>query len=115
MSYLTKADLLLLVYDVKNHPDQLTNAHKILEYLASGKVIVSSFINDYANKSYLLEMPMEGENFSELFRRVMLNLASYNKGENRTTRINYAKANAYSTRVAEIETLVMKVTAFKLN
>lgn len=115
MSYLKKADILLLVYDVEKHPDQLTNAHKILEYLASGNVIVSSFIKDYVNRPDLLEMAIEREDFAKLFGKVMLNLSLFNNGKNKVARMNYANTNTYSKRLIEIEKLVIEVTSSKLN
>jgi hypothetical protein len=106
MNYLKKADILLLVYDVDKYPEQLTNAHKILEYLVCGNVIVSTFIQDYAKTTNLLEMTKEKSEFPLLFGKVISNLSSYNSEENKICRIQYARGNTYQKRMHEIEQLV---------
>jgi len=111
LSYLKRADILLLVYDVDKYPDQLTNAHKILEYLACGKVIVSSFIKDYADKDFLLEMAKMKQDLPKLFEKVIANISSFNNEANKKVRMDYAKVNTYSTRLIEIEELVKRVSS----
>lgn len=104
--YLAEADVLLMLYDSEKFPNQLTNAHKILEYLYSGKVIVGSKISDYEN-SDLLEMTNQ-ENIIVLFEKVTSNLVHYNSRENMTRRQLYAEQNTYQHRIVEIEQLIEK-------
>lgn len=108
MTYLKKADVLLLVYDVDKYPDQLTNAHKILEYLASGKVTVSTLIRDYEEKSYLLEMARDKGDFPTLFGKIISNLALYNSNENALRRMEFASRSSYAVRLQEIEEIIRR-------
>lgn len=108
ISYLKKADALLLVYDSAKHPHQLTNAHKILEYLFSGKAIVSSFVKDYED-SRLLEMAKSNEELIEVFQRVILNLPQYNDDEKMKKRIAFSENQTYLVRLNEIDKLVSSI------
>lgn len=103
VSYLKRMDVLLIVYDTEKFPNQLTNSHKILEYLSSGIVVVSTFFSDYAKERHLLEMATSKEEFEKIFRKVTNNLEFYNNVESKKSRTEYASNNTYSMRLAEIE------------
>jgi glycosyltransferase involved in cell wall biosynthesis len=105
-NYLRKADVLLLAYKVDEYPLELTNSHKILEYLASGNIIVSSYLADYADKSRLLKMVTTNADFSSTFSEVISNLAEYNREENNAMRKSFAEKNSYVQRLVEIESLL---------
>lgn len=45
---LQQSDVLLLCYRADQEPEQLSNPHKMLEYLATGKPIVASYTSEYA-------------------------------------------------------------------
>lgn len=103
-NYLHAADVLLLLYDSLRFPEQLTNAHKILEYLSAGKVIVSTFISDYESKSEkLLEMSSRSNDVTKIFADVIGNLEQYNSADRQMFRKSYASKNTYSHRLLEIE------------
>lgn len=106
MNYLEKADVLLMLYDVEKFPDQLTNAHKMLEYLSAGKVTVSSFIKDYRDKSNLLRMTSSNADIQAFFSEVISNLSFYNNEENIKVRKAFAAQNTYAHRLQEIEELI---------
>ncbi len=108
-NFLQQADVLLLIYDVEKYPNQLTNAHKILEYLASGKVIVSTFISDYSGNP-LVEMAINQRDLSILFNRIVSDLPVYNSLERQKARMEYAGSNSYSDRLVAIEQLIRSVT-----
>jgi hypothetical protein len=110
MNYLTKADVLLLLYDVDRFPHQLTNAHKILEYLSAGVVTVSTSIEDYKQRGDLLEMAISDDDFDKRFSDVISNLAFYNSDEKKKIRRQFAAANTYSTRLKEIDDIVMTLS-----
>jgi hypothetical protein len=109
LTYLEKADVLLLAFDVEKYPDQLTNSHKILDYLASGSVIVSTFISDYASHRQLIEMCDSKKDFPKLFESVVSDLSSYNSPERKKIRKEYAAKNTYQHRLAEIESLMRSI------
>jgi hypothetical protein len=102
LNYLEKADILLLLYDWKRFPDQLTNAHKVLEYLYAGKVIVSSFISDYEDRRNLLEMEDDRRTVLQVFEHVIQNLDMLNGDHRVRERTSFAIRNTYKDRVEEI-------------
>jgi hypothetical protein len=106
MNYLEKADVLLLLYDSRKFPSQLTNAHKILEYLESGKVVVSNFFQDYSDKPELLEMVKSQEEISTVFSRVISDLLFYNSKKKMEARRSFVQENTYGHRIMEIEKIV---------
>jgi glycosyltransferase involved in cell wall biosynthesis len=108
-AYLEKADVLLILYDTLNYPDQLTNAHKVLEYLNAGVVTVSSFVSDYRDKESLLEMAKTRLEFLEIFKHVITNLDVYNHMGKRKARKEYALKNTYAERLNEIQKIVWNV------
>lgn len=109
MSYLRKADILLMTYDWKNHREQLTNSHKILEYLYSGKVIVSSYFSDYADKKHLIQMADDHTTIADLFARTLKSLGEMNSVQHQQQRHRFAALNTYRERLHEIEALVSRV------
>lgn len=106
IKYLEKADVLLMLYEVEKFPDQLTNAHKLLEYLSAGKVTVSSFVKDYSDKSDLLRMTASNDDIPSVFSEVVSNLSFYNSSESIQVRKLFAARNTYSHRLQEIEQLI---------
>lgn len=98
-------DCFLISYDNKKYPIHVSNSHKILEYLSTGKVIVSNTISTY--KSFtLLEMVDDNINLPAKFNEVINDLDSYNSLEKTNNRINYAKDNTYAKQVKKIENII---------
>jgi hypothetical protein len=106
--YLEKADVLLLIYNSEKFPDQLTNAHKILEYLRAGVTTVSTFMTDYEG-STLLEMVLNKNELPIFFKRVIDNLPHYNDQNRRDERKQFALKNSYGERIRLIENYTNKV------
>jgi hypothetical protein len=103
---LARMDILLICYNIKN----AQNSHKILEYLGTGAVVVSTYLSAYVD-SYpgLIEMVKCKDNndeFSHLFSKVLSNLAAYNSNENKILRKDFAGKYSYSKNVKRIEEFV---------
>jgi glycosyltransferase involved in cell wall biosynthesis len=109
LHYLKKADILLLPYKFDEFPKELTNSHKVLDYLQSGNVVVSSYLEDYSDKQHLLKMAHNPNEFSQAFSEVIADLAKYNSDANKKIRIKHVWQNSYSKRMEEIEELISKV------
>ena len=104
-SYLSGFDALLLLY----RPDSsgfVVNAHKILEYLSSGKVIISYTQGDYILYTDLLVMGRTGLELKEIFGKVINNLHHYNSDQLMSERINLAKENTYDNQLDRIESIL---------
>jgi glycosyltransferase involved in cell wall biosynthesis len=103
-------DAFLICYLPGDDPERGTNYHKVLEYLSVGKVIISSYVTEYADKRALIEMPQERNNSSlfELFTNIINNLSSYNDKNRITQRRAYALDNTYHSQVNRMELLIEK-------
>lgn len=112
-SYLEAADVLLLLYAFERFPEQLTNAHKILEYLQSGNVIVSNFVPDYQHTQDLLVMGDSNHDLVKKFEIVISHLAVYNSPEKKRIRKSHADANTYGHRLRDIEKIINRLSSQK--
>jgi hypothetical protein len=104
---LKNMDVLLICYSIKNDHN---NHHKVLEYLGSGKVIVSGYMSPYAS-SNLVEMATNPENNDEIqgiFKRVVENLDYFNSSEMCAKRRNFAREYSYTNNILKIEQFINK-------
>lgn len=102
---LKEMDAFLICYDIDKDQSGGTNYHKVLEYIATGKVIVSNNITTYASLSDLVTMPVERNNkkLPELFSEVINNLQEYNSPDKQQKRIVYAQQHSYANNIRRIE------------
>lgn len=110
---LKEMDAFLICYDVTKDYSKGTNYHKVLEYLASGKVVVANNISSYAKHPDVLEMPIEKNNNSlpEIFSKVMSNLSHYNSSMMQERRITFAKGFTYHNNILKVEKLLKTLPA----
>jgi hypothetical protein len=99
-------DAFLICYNIKS----CQNSHKILEYLSTGKVIISNHFSFYEGENAdLLEMiDVDGDStqITELFTRVINHLDQFNSSLNVQRRISFAKSHAYSENIKKIQDFV---------
>lgn len=83
--------------DINADADGITNSHKIMEYLSSGKVVVSNLFTMYTEVSDLFAMlpTSANANYSRIFGEVISNLEHYNSVELQKRRIHFALDNTY--------------------
>ena len=106
-----RMDAFLICYDVQKDQSKGTNYHKIMEYLSTGKVIISNNVTTYSNKPGLVEMTTErntNKHLPALFKKVIENLATYNSAILQEQRKAFAAGNTYSKQVETIEQLLKK-------
>lgn len=103
-----RVDCFLICYDVDKDQSKGTNYHKILEYLASGKVVVSNYVSAYKHNPELVLMPDErnNENLPALFREVLNNLSANNSKEKQQNRVDFARQFTYASQIKKIESLL---------
>ena len=106
ISYLKESDVLIISYKANGHKQQLANPHKVLEYLASGKVLIASWTEEYVGKKDLFEMVDENEAMPILFKNVIANLRFYNSIEKQEFRQNFAKEHTYDRKINLIADLI---------
>ena len=105
-SYLKHFDVLLLTYRSQEYRAQLSNPHKILEYLGAGKVVLATWTEDYANTNGLIEMAEHTENFSEKLTDILANKSYYNHPKRQLERIAYAQARSYESLLLHVQNLL---------
>ncbi len=98
-------DAFLISYDHKKFPIHVSNSHKILEYLSTGKVVVSNYIDSYKDKN-VIEMVTDNKNLPNKLKEVCNNLTEYNNPEKQQERINFATDNTYQKQITRIENLL---------
>jgi len=107
-AYLAVFDLFLMCYTGDRNMAQMANPHKILEYLSTGRVVVSHYIDEYKDKNHLLEMVEDNKNLPQHFQEVVKELQDYNYEEKQEMRKAFAKENTYSKQVERVENLIGK-------
>jgi hypothetical protein len=103
---LHQMDAFLICYDIKKDQSKGTNYHKIMEYLSTGKVIVSNSVTTYKNEPDFVIMNDERENnlqLPSLFKKVINDLNHYNNSSLQQKRIAFAKNNTYQKQIDRIE------------
>lgn len=107
---LNKMDAFLICYDVAKDQSGGTNYHKVLEYMATGRVIVSNNITTYAktNTPSLIEMPAEKNNsrLPDLFRKVIENVEYYNSADMFARRKEYASQHTYHRNILRMQDFI---------
>lgn len=106
-------DLLLMCYSVSRDPNHGCNSHKILEYLSTGRVIVSNHVSDYADKPELIEMlePASESDITELFDGVVARITELNDSTHGRARIAFALENSYSKQIDRIASFASDAVA----
>ena len=108
-SELNRMDAFLICYDILKDQSKGTNYHKILEYISTGKVIISNNITAYHNKTDLVQMSNERNNnnsLPSLFKNVINNLEIYNTPNLQNKRKLFAAENTYLKQIERIEAYI---------
>ncbi|MBU2885823.1 glycosyltransferase [Gilvimarinus agarilyticus] len=104
-SFYDEMDLLILCYLADDYPDQLANPHKFMEYLASGKPIVSSLTSTYAELQEV-QMSHKQTEWLPLLERTITEYATWNSQELSDQRKAIAMDNTYEKQIERIETKI---------
>lgn len=105
---LQEMDALWLCYRPDNQNYHAENSHKILEYLSTGKVVVSTPISIYKN-TQLLEMA-DHNTFVDAVANVVKHIEAFNQVERQRERITFALDNTYSKHIDRINQLLNQTT-----
>jgi hypothetical protein len=102
-------DGFLICYDIDRDQSKGTNYHKILEYISTGKVVISNNVSTYAGKADLVQMPMERHNANlvSLSTEVLGNVSQYNNEELQRKRLEFALENTYPKQIDRIEKILI--------
>lgn len=101
-SLLAQVDVVLCTYLARRHRDQLASPHKLMEYFASGKVIVATYTDEYKDKRDLLVMVDDEDDYVAAFGSVVGDLPAYNAAVLQARRKAFAEGNTYERQVDRI-------------
>lgn len=99
-------DAFLVCYDINKDQSKGTNYHKLMEYLATGKVIIANNITTFSKEPGLIRMTDSRTNNQQLpalFTTVMDNLSFENNAANMKYRRDFAIQNTYQHQLQRIE------------
>jgi len=114
-NYLDVLDINLVLYKEsktwsKNNTSRdgiIINPHKIMAYLFSGKLLVSSFIHEYCeNYQEVIIMSKANSELPELIKKAASQIDYYNGPELIQKRIGVAIANSYDNQIKKIGTII---------
>ncbi len=106
---LQRMDAFLICYDVQKDQSKGTNYHKLMEFMSTGKIIISNNITAYKDYPELVEMVAEREHnkmLPALFKKIINGLADYNSQSAQQKRKNFALDNTYEKQLMRIEQLI---------
>jgi glycosyltransferase involved in cell wall biosynthesis len=106
---LAACDILLLCYDTVRYNVEASNSHKIIEYLASGRMVVSTRILEYVGHPELVRMPEQNQALPALLQEIAANLHGYDNDGLRQRRIEFARAHTYSKQLIRIDGWIDKL------
>ncbi len=99
-------DALLICYDSDKYLNEVANPHKTMEYLALGKVIITTKLLHYKSNGELMLMSAHNRELPALFNRALLELDQLNHLDKINERQNFAAEHVYESKIAQIESLL---------
>jgi len=105
---ISKMDLFLICFK-DQFRKETSNPHKVLEFLITGKVIVSSYLQDYEDCEDILLMSHTNQELPDLFRSTIVNLGKHNTPLLIEKRRETARKNSYENKIKQISSLFENV------
>ncbi len=102
-------DAFLICYDIEKDQSKGTNYHKVMEFISTGKVIISNNISTYKGMPHLVTMVEERDNnrmLPALFKKTILSLVENNSGLAMDRRKKYAREHSYQKQLEKIVDLL---------
>ena len=105
--YLRKFDLLLSCYGEGADKILLASNHKTLEFLSSGKPIVSHYMDEYRDRKDLIQMAEEDNgDLAQVFSKTVENIKVFDNEESTLKRIAFAREHTYEKKLRKIKKLL---------
>jgi glycosyltransferase involved in cell wall biosynthesis len=83
-----------------------SNSHKIMEYLSTGKPVITQPVSSYRDTDLLYMMPDAREDFAAFFQTVISGLKSGEDPSLARKRMEYALGNSYEAQLVRIEEML---------
>jgi hypothetical protein len=105
---LFEMDAFLFIYSPRREVNGASNAHKLLEYISTGKVVIATHVSNYAGTDLLVmcEKREEEDKLPEIFDRAVRDLSSHNARELQIRRISFALDNTYARQVERVKQFI---------
>ena len=100
---LCEADILLFGFHSDRFAREMSNPHKVLEYLSTGNVVVGSQILEYHDRPTLFCMARMDEPLASVFDRALENYPCLNSAEARGLRIDAVRERSMEALLLRIE------------
>ena len=104
-SVISYFDFLWLCYDTIKFKKEVSNSHKVIEYISSGRPILSNKILMY-NDSDLIIQCNNNSDFGKLVQDAIKNIDKLKTESLSEKRKEFAKKNLYSNKINEIKELI---------
>ncbi|HET6253700.1 MAG TPA: hypothetical protein VFE32_06490 [Puia sp.] len=106
---LFEMDAFLFIYSPKKEMNGASNAHKLLEYISTGKVVISTYVSTYAGTGLMLMSEPAGEQaLPGIFSRAVGELTVHNSVERQVSRIRYALDNTYARQIDRVQKFITR-------
>jgi glycosyltransferase involved in cell wall biosynthesis len=104
-------DALVICYDAHRDPNGAANSHKVLEYLSTGRPVISTHISHYVRHPGLLEMlpNHDSSHFPDHFEAVLRRLHDLSSEAMQRVRIQFALGQTYSCQLDRIDSLLSEL------
>jgi glycosyltransferase involved in cell wall biosynthesis len=100
-------DLFLVCYDPELGGSIGVNNHKILEYLSTGKVVVSSYLSAYDTLANgMFEMSGKNAELPDIFKKTVNQIDVHNSPQLQQKRKAFARLNSYENHLQIIQQLI---------
>jgi hypothetical protein len=107
----SRMDGFLICYDMNAQYPIGPNYHKIMEFLSTGKVVISSYVRDYEFKPDLIEMVRIGDNCTlpDIFSNIIKRISEFNSPARLKLRQDFAYDHTYEKQIDRIESLLSEL------
>lgn len=103
---LSEMDIFLNFYLEDENPAARVNPHKILEFLSTGKTVLSYYLDEYRSDEDLLIMTKNKAEIPSLFDKIIRNINDYNDLKIMQRRRDFALQNTYGKKITHISSLL---------
>jgi hypothetical protein len=104
---LFEMDAFLFIYSPKREVNGASNAHKLLEYISTGRVVIATHVSSYAGKDLMVMCDSgEEDRLPEIFDRTIKDLSFHNGKDRQIGRIGFALDNTYARQVERVEQFI---------
>ena len=113
----SRMDAFLICYDIARDQSKGTNYHKLMEFISTGKVVISNNVTTYKDMPNLVVMPASRESNAELpnlFRTVIEQLETFNAPALMQERRTFAQNHRYSRNLEKMDSILSTTVSANL-